>query len=248
VLTASQQTAIDAVVFNRLSELITTIDDLFERLRAVLREFETVAEDSETLKRRIDVAVVWANFLYDDVATATGYFGQTPLGPDADVLLKEVEALRRDIPEYGKYVGSIFDENSELPDRSKNVPGSGGNTFLLRWEVLVDSYRRLRSMFETIRDAVETKNTASLCGTKVDPELRTFLTSDLCKELDVSSATINTYAKKAGIPTPRSGQRNYRYTGADRRSIYLAIISKSSDAKLVQRAREQVEQKSKARN
>ena len=75
----------------------------------------------------------------------------------------------------------------------------------------------------------------------------TYLTTELCKELGVTSATLNKYAKLAKVHTPRAGQRDHRYTASERSRIYQAIASTTSDAALAARSRELLENKSKAR-
>ncbi len=67
---------------------------------------------------------------------------------------------------------------------------------------------------------------------------RGFLPGELASELGVSTKTINTYAKIAGIPTPGRGKRNFRYSEIDRIAILAhAASNASSDLDIVAKAK-----------
>jgi hypothetical protein len=156
--------AIVSVVIDRLSELIAEIDGDFERTQELFQEFKQFEFDSDKLRRRIDEAVLSASFLYEDMAIAKGYFDQVCLGPDAEALLKQIGDLQQDIPEYGNFVASILFKEFELLSES--------NLFVLKWEVLVESYCQLRTKFETICAEVTKSQTESLASAPDDGEYR----------------------------------------------------------------------------
>jgi hypothetical protein len=65
-----------------------------------------------------------------------------------------------------------------------------------------------------------------------------YLPDEICKELDISTATLNKYAKAIGVDTPAKGQRNFRYRVFDRELICRHIIAAVSDTDTVEAARQ----------
>jgi hypothetical protein len=78
------------------------------------------------------------------------------------------------------------------------------------------------------------------------------LSAELCGQLGgISTATLNAYAKAAGVNTPGRGQRNFRYSADDSRRVLQWVADSGSDAGTVKCAREalrEIETKSKYRN
>jgi hypothetical protein len=72
---------------------------------------------------------------------------------------------------------------------------------------------------------------------EIEDRQRTYLSKELTIQLGVSSRTINAYAKKAGVKTPRHGERNHRYSDDDRRKIFECYAENGSDAKVKSKAR-----------
>ncbi|HRX83504.1 MAG TPA: hypothetical protein P5572_00635 [Phycisphaerae bacterium] len=52
-----------------------------------------------------------------------------------------------------------------------------------------------------------------------------------------SHSTLNKYARLAKVPTPRRGERNFRYTWADARKILETIIAQASDRRIRDKCR-----------
>ena len=65
----------------------------------------------------------------------------------------------------------------------------------------------------------------------------TFLPAQIAKELGVTSRTLNTYAKGAGVTTPGKGKRDHRYSASERRLILQFAANKGGDAEVAERAR-----------
>ena len=83
------------------------------------------------------------------------------------------------------------------------------------------------------------------------PRSSGWLSSEVVAKLDTTSKTVNKYAKAAGIATPGRGKRNHRYSDGDLLGICRQVRSDSSDAMLVSRCKElleEMETKSKDRN
>jgi hypothetical protein len=57
----------------------------------------------------------------------------------------------------------------------------------------------------------------------------------------LANTALNKYAKLANVPTPPRGKRNHRYTAGEARAILQAIITRSSEADLVNRCRDALE-------
>jgi len=57
----------------------------------------------------------------------------------------------------------------------------------------------------------------------------------------LANTALNKYAKLANVPTPPRGKRNHRYTAGETRAILQAIITRSSEADLVNRCRDALE-------
>ncbi len=54
---------------------------------------------------------------------------------------------------------------------------------------------------------------------------RGYLPSELCEMFGVGSDTLRTYAKSAGVKTPKRGAKNHRYSRSEAHRIALAIAS-----------------------
>jgi hypothetical protein len=54
-----------------------------------------------------------------------------------------------------------------------------------------------------------------------------FLASQLAGALKVTTETVNKYARKAGVQTPKRGQRNYRYSVQDAVKIASKMVEAS---------------------
>lgn len=59
-----------------------------------------------------------------------------------------------------------------------------------------------------------------------------FTVAALGKMTRLGNQTLNKYAKQAGVTTPRRGQRNFRYSGADVRKILETIIATTNEERL----------------
>lgn len=84
----------------------------------------------------------------------------------------------------------------------------------------------------------------------VEPSTAGLLPSELATELSSSTATINKYAKSAGVKTPGRGRSNFRYSADDREKIIRQIANHGSDSIIVGRCKEilaEIESKSKNR-
>ena len=57
----------------------------------------------------------------------------------------------------------------------------------------------------------------------------------------LANTALNKYAKLANVPTPSRGKRSHRYTAGETRAILQAIITRSSEADLVNRCRDALE-------
>ena len=64
-----------------------------------------------------------------------------------------------------------------------------------------------------------------------------FLSSELRSMIDIGQTALNHYAKEAGVPTPKRGKKNHRYSVADARKIVEAVRDGTSDADVVQQCR-----------
>lgn len=77
--------------------------------------------------------------------------------------------------------------------------------------------------------------------------LPAFPPSDVSRALGITSTTLNTYARGAGVNTPGRGKRNFRYSQADCEAICLHVIGNVSESKIRKKAQQfQEEIKSKS--
>jgi hypothetical protein len=66
-----------------------------------------------------------------------------------------------------------------------------------------------------------------------------FTSAQLCEKLGIEkSDTLNRYAKLAGVPTPKVGQRNFRYPRTDAKKIAETILRESTERQLRDKATE----------
>jgi hypothetical protein len=68
------------------------------------------------------------------------------------------------------------------------------------------------------RERVPLSSSPSASGTD-----RTYSPRQLCKEFDITSPTLNKYAKAAGVKVPGKGKRNFRYSTEDRLCVLRKI-------------------------
>lgn len=68
-----------------------------------------------------------------------------------------------------------------------------------------------------------------------------FSPAAIALELDVTTRTLNRYAKDAGVSTPARGQRNHLYTSAERDKILSHAATATSDSAVVNNAKKRTE-------
>lgn len=69
-----------------------------------------------------------------------------------------------------------------------------------------------------------------------------FMPGQIMEMFGISDTTLNKYAKRAGITTPGTGGRNFRYSIEQVREIGQAILDRSSDGAMRERCRTALEQ------
>jgi hypothetical protein len=111
-----------AVAFQRLSKLLPTIEGKIKQVRNCCARLGL--DQSDTIRLDAFDGDFWVVALCDDMALAANYFSQIGLGPDADVVLKEVEEFRQRLVGYSVSLIKIDDtrhgrlENSSASDIS----------------------------------------------------------------------------------------------------------------------------------
>lgn len=83
--------------------------------------------------------------------------------------------------------------------------------------------------------AQESESRHSLPAQESRPATRAYTVAALREMTSLGNTTLNEYAKKAGVTTPRRGQRNFRYTEADVRRILTTIIELTAERRILAR-------------
>ncbi|MBP7933823.1 MAG: hypothetical protein KA354_04160 [Phycisphaerae bacterium] len=100
----------------------------------------------------------------------------------------------------------------------------------------------LNKMFEDRARQPQDPSPASSAGTERNPaRSATYTVAALREMTELTSATLNQYAKAAGVQTPGVGQRNFRYSEPDVRRILETIIEMSSETTVRERCRAALE-------
>jgi len=71
--------------------------------------------------------------------------------------------------------------------------------------------------------------------------------SQLAEIAGVSTDTISTYAKKAGVTRPGIGQKNFRYSADDAIRIFQEIVDSGTSTETIQRCKSAIENWNKGR-
>ncbi len=88
---------------------------------------------------------------------------------------------------------------------------------------------QLELLEEELLDPIETDET---------PSETTWTPKELATELDVTTRSINTYAKMANCTTPGRGKRNHRYSNDEKRAMLEGVINNaSSDPAVIAKAK-----------
>ncbi|MHC4947207.1 MAG: hypothetical protein ACYTG1_02950 [Planctomycetota bacterium] len=139
--------------------------------------------------------------------------------------------------EPGKYSIRLVSAPAHETDRHDHADSLA--VLRRRAEVHGDACRLLAEMI-----APERSSRGDAGGPPVQSGL---VVGDLATRLGVVTRTVNTWAKKAGVPTPGPGRRNFIYPWVDVRKICAEIIGSSSELKIRQAASEVVAEMEKKR-
>lgn len=79
-------------------------------------------------------------------------------------------------------------------------------------------------------------------------KLRTYTTVDMCRELEITSATLTKYARMSGVRPTKRGGRDRRYTSDERLQILrvAALYAPATTAEIARDTLDEIESKSKA--
>jgi len=162
---------------------------------------------------------------------------------------RDRECARRELEQALEALGEAFQESLRASQQSLAALAFSPPETLEDWEHLA---RVVEMPFETIQSGnftagdvyvmalawVERQRVrARLVQAGNDPPADSFTVAALREMTTMGNTALNEYAKKAGVTTPRRGEKNFRYGIADVRKILETILTHTTEKRILTRCR-----------